>query len=190
MLKTNVSRPVRPNIPPVHVLSTGSSKSHTATWDIQAFCQKVNKHPLKAFDLRTKINKGKLKWRPNLKLRMKRLWSCWAINQRPWDVFSAGLARSELCAASCFNMQANQDKQKQKYQIFQNIFLCAFDRLQCSHHGIISQKGESNGWWIIVKRIWGVKALNPNTVFNHWHFTHLPKPYKKNIQKVFRLYCY
>lgn len=115
---------VRPNIPPVHVSSTGSSKSHTARRDIQAFCQKVNKHPLKAFDLQTKINKGKLKWKPNLKLLMKRLWSRWAINQRPLDVFSAGQACSEWCAASCFNMQANQEKQNKNIKYFK-IYFCA-----------------------------------------------------------------
>lgn len=38
-------------------------------------------------------------------------------------------------------------------------------------------KGQSNG--LLWGGYLGVKALNPNTVFNHWHFTHLPKPYKK-----------
>lgn len=46
-------------------------KSHTARRDIQAFCQKVNKHPLQVFDLQKKINKEKLKWRPNSKLLSK-----------------------------------------------------------------------------------------------------------------------
>lgn len=108
-----------------------------------------------------KINKGKLKWRPNLKLWM---WDCDpaepSSSDPPPDVFSAGQACSESCVlqAALTCKQIKKSKTKISKYLKKKIFLCAFDHLQCSHH-------EGTVQWIIVRRISGGESLKSKHSF-------------------------